>query len=269
MSIAADVAAKTAPMLKGQNVLILDIERMKGVAQVEFWDMGDFKNRRLHADTVVHWPRTICAAWQWYGDGNKVEFASEWGDGAEAMHARIWDAYDRASLVVGHNLASFDTKKLKTTWRDMGLNPPRPWKTFDTLSVARREFGDESKTLDALCKRMGIVSKTDRYDVDVARAACAGEKAAQRKIKGYNIGDIHASRALYDVLRPWSASHPHNVVGTATDRPTCNSCWSDDLSPNGVKLAQQIVYRLFRCNSCGANIQGTMHSRAAVTRGAR
>lgn len=254
--------------IAGQNVLILDIERMKGQAHVEFWDMGDFKNRRLHADTVVEWPRTICAAWQWYGE-KKVEFASEWDDGIDVMHARIWDAYDRAHLIVGHNLAGFDSKKLKTTWRDMGLNPPSPWKTFDTLQVARREFGDESKTLDALCKRMGIVSKTDRYDVEIARAALDGDKPAQKKLKAYNVGDIHASRALYDVLRPWSPSHPHNVIGTATDRPTCNSCWSDDLEPNGVKLAQQIVYRLYRCRSCGANVQGTMHSRAAVTRGAR
>jgi hypothetical protein len=44
---------KTAEKVKGANVLVLDIERMKGTAHVEFWDMGDFKNRRLHADTVV------------------------------------------------------------------------------------------------------------------------------------------------------------------------------------------------------------------------
>lgn len=259
---------KTAEKVKGANVLILDIERMKGTAHVEFWDMGDFKNRRLHADTVVEWPRNICAAWQWYGT-KPVEFAAEWLDGgADAMHARIWDAYDRADLVVGHNLAGFDTKKLKTAWRDMGLNPPSPWKTFDTLSVARREFGDESKTLDALCKRMGITAKTDRYDVEVARAACAGNKAAQRQIKGYNVGDIHATTALYNALRGWSPTHPHNVVGTANDRPTCNQCWGDNLERNGTVLAQQITYVLLRCTDCGANVKGTMHSRAAITRGA-
>ncbi len=48
------------------KILTVDIERMKGAAEVEFWDLGDFKNRRIHADTVTQWPRTICAAWRWY-----------------------------------------------------------------------------------------------------------------------------------------------------------------------------------------------------------
>jgi transposase-like protein len=58
-------------------------------------------------------------------------------------------------------------------------------------------------------------------------------------------------------------------MGTANDRPTCNQCWGDNLERNGTKLAQQIAYTLWRCSDCGANVQGTMHNRAAVTRGAR
>lgn len=261
--------ASVAPLTNAHDVLILDIERMKGQAVVEFWDLGDFKNRRIHADDVTVWPRTICAAWNWYGK-KRVHFAAEWeAGGRELMLRTIWRAYDRAQIVVGHNLDAFDTKKLKTEWRDLGLPPPSPFKTIDTLKVARREFGDESKTLDALCKRMGIASKTDRYDVEVARAALAGNRAAQRQIKAYNCGDIAATAGLYDVIRPWHAGHPHSVIGTSDDRPTCNHCWGDDLEINGFKLANRILYRLYRCRSCGGNVQGSRHARAAVTRGAR
>lgn len=267
MTLADRVAGARVQAVK-PAILTLDIERMKGVAEVEFWDLSDYKNRRIHADAVVEWPRTICAAWQWYGE-RRVEFAAEWDDGRESMLRRTWDAYDRAQIVVGHNLAAFDTKKLKTDWRDLGLPAPRPYKTVDTLTVARREFGDESKTLDALCRRMGIVSKTDRYDVEVARAACAGNKAAQRKIKAYNVGDIHATTALYDALRGWIPSHPHNADGTPDDRPVCNQCWGGNLERSGINLAQQISYVLWRCLDCGANVQGTRHARAAITRGAR
>lgn len=260
--------AELAKLQRANDVLVLDIERMKGQASVEFWSLSDFKNRRIHADDVTAWPRTICAAWAWY-DKARYEFASEWDDGAEGMLRRIWEAFDRAQVVVGHNMAGFDIKHLRTGWRDLGLPPPSPVKVVDTLRIARREFGDESKTLDALCRRLGIEAKTDRYDVEVARAALAGNRSAQKRIKAYNLGDIAASIGLYDALRPWDPTHPHNIAGTKDDRATCNSCWGDNLEPNGVKLASQIVYRLFRCLDCGANVQGTRHSRAGITRGAR
>lgn len=267
MSI-ADIALDKK--IKGaHNVLIFDLERMKGRAEVEFWDLGDFKNRRIHADDVTLWPRTICASWNWY-EKDTVEFAAEWGKGGrDGMLRRLWSLFDKAQIVVGHNIKAFDTKKLRSEWRDLGLPPPSPFKQVDTLTIARREFGDESKTLDALCKRMGLVSKVDRYDVEVARAALAGDRAAQRQLRDYNAGDVAANKGLYDVIRPWDASHPHSVIGTVDDRHTCNSCWTDNLEPNGFTLANLILYRLYRCTACGANVKGSRHSRAAVTRGAR
>ena len=158
----------------GAKILVLDIERMKGSASIEFWDLSDFKNRRIPADAVTEWPRSICAAWGWVGK-DKIHFASEWDDGRRGMLIKTWEAFDRAEYVVGHNLQNFDAKKLNSEWRDIGLTPPSPYRVIDTLRVARSAFGDESKTLDSLTKRCGLESKTDRYDVEVARAALAGE----------------------------------------------------------------------------------------------
>lgn len=250
------------------NVLTLDLERLPGSFTADFWDLNAFKNRRIHPKMVTEWPRTICVAWKFY-DTKRVEFASEWGDGTEGMLRRVWEAVDRANIITGHNVARFDVKHLNTEWRDLGLNPPRPPKPMDTLTEARKVFGDESFRLDALCDRLGIATKTDNYDVDMARAAVAGDKAAQRRIKAYNCGDVLASEGLLDRLRGWLPNHPHNLIGTADDRATCNQCWGDNLQRNGTKLAQQITYVLYRCLDCGANVQGTRHSRAAITRGAR
>ena len=250
------------------NVLTLDIERLPGRFEADFWDMNSMKNRRIHADMVTEWPRTICAAWKWYGS-KTVAFASEWDDGPEAMHRIVWEALDKAQILIGHNVAGFDVKKLNTGFREHGLGEPSPFKRVDTLKEARKAFGDESMTLDALCKRMGITAKTDKYDVETARAACAGDKTAQRKLKAYNVGDIWASEALVDKMRGWLPQHPHSLIGTADDRLTCNQCWGDNLTRTGTRLAQQITYVLYRCADCGANVQGARHSRAAITRGAR
>lgn len=279
MSLADQVAAKRLVAVK-PNVLTLDIERIPGRArhvhrgltiEGDFWDLSGWKHLigyRLPPESVIEWPRTICAAWRWYGT-KRTEFASEWDDGRDEMLQRIWDAYDRAELLYGHNVAGFDTKNLNAEWLTLGLSAPSPFKTLDTLKEARKTFGFESNTLASLTQRLGIATKTDKYNVEMARAAVAGDKTQQRKIRAYNVGDIDASEAFVDRLRGWIPGHPHNVVGTIDDRPTCNQCWGDNLVRTGTKLAQQIVYVLYRCQDCGGNVQGTRHSRAAVTRGAR
>jgi hypothetical protein len=279
VSLAAVVAGARLAASK-PGVMTLDIERLPGRARLQhrgltiegdFWDLSGWKNvigYRIHPDYVIEWPRTICAAWRFYGQ-KRTEFASEWGDGREDMLRRIWDAYDKAEVVYGHNVDRFDTRNLNAEWLTLGMMAPSPFKVVDTLKEARKTFGFESNTLASLTERLGVSTKTDKYDVVTARAAVAGDKAAQRKLKAYNVGDIDASEAFVDRLRGWIPGHPHNVIGTIDDRPTCNQCWGDNLLRTGVKLAAQITYTLFRCQDCGANVQGTRHSRAAVTRGAR
>lgn len=280
MSLVERVEASTRLAAVKPNVLTLDIERIPGRArhqhrgltiEGDFWDLSGWKHLigyRLPPESVVEWPRTICAAWRFYGQ-KRTAFASEWGDGRDDMLRRIWDAYDRADVLYGHNVAGFDTKNLNAEWLTLGMNAPSPFKTLDTLKEARKTFGFESNTLASLTERLGIATKTDKYNVQMARDAVAGDKAAQRKLKAYNIGDIDASEAFVDRLRGWIPSHPHNVVGTIDDRPTCPQCWGDNLAPNGTTLAVQIVYRLYRCGDCGANVRGAHHSRAAITRSAR
>lgn len=257
------------PIVAGTaRVLILDIERLPGQASVPFWDLGDFKNRRIHADHVVEWPRTICAAWRWYGN-KRVEFAAEWGKGGrQRMLERTWAAYDQADIVVGHNLKNFDSKKLKGDWKLAGLPSPRPWKTVDTLTVARQEFGFESNTLDALCRRFGLDGKIDRYDPRVAADACAGNREAQRRIRIYNQADVEQTEMFYDELRGSIPNHPH--VGSFGDTVRCNQCGSADLTLQPTRYRAVLIdYALYRCDNCGANVRGGWHARAASTRGVR
>lgn len=260
-------AAKESVVSTEAKILTLDIERMKGRANIEFWDLGDYKNRRIHADDVVEWPRTICVAWNWYGN-HRMDFASEWGDGREEMLNRIWKAVDEADIVVGHNIVGFDMKKLNSEWRDIGLVPPTPYKTVDTLKEARKYFGDESKTLDALCKRLEVASKTDRYDVEVARAALEGDRVSQLQIQAYNEGDITATLDLYDRLRGWMHTHPH--IGAFGDgKLHCNQCGGTDIERDGTYLASQIRYIGYRCKTCGGNLAGGQYSRAGTIRGVK
>lgn len=260
------------------DVVTLDIERVPGhfattwrgmTVEGDFWDLSETRRtmqRRLDPDDVTEWPRTICVAWKWK-DERRIEFASEWGDGREGMLRRVWDVYHRAALVQGHNVNAFDTKNLKGEWAMLGLTPPSPWKVYDTLTVARKELRLESNKLDSLCKRFGLSAKTDKYDVATARAAVAGDTKAQRKIERYNKGDIRASEALADWLRPWHRAHP--IVGAPSgDERVCTRCGSTDLTLDATRYRAVVMdYGLYLCETCGSWMRAGHVARVTGTRG--
>lgn len=267
MTLMERVEKRIAAMAPRQElkILIYDIERMKGSAGVEFWSLSDFKNRRIHADDVTAWPRTICIAWRFLGD-KTTQFASEWDDGQRGMHKAIWNAFNEADITVGHNVKGFDEKHLNSGWRDLGMMPPAPTKPIDTLTAARARFGDESKTLDALCRRIGLTGKSDRYDVEVARDACAGDTKAQKKIRAYNIGDIDATEALYVTLLPWIKAHPHvapvaGAIAAAKGKQMCPRCASLRTRRNGTWTIYVNSYAKYECRDCGGSWKTTFEVR--------
>ena len=250
------------------KVVTLDIERIPGRAKVyhhgvtsygDFWDLNGWKHwlgRRIHADDVLEWPRTICAAWKFY-DEDEVHFAAEWEVGGYAgFMQRVWDVLDTADALVGHNSRGFDGPHLLTGFAELGMPAPSPYKDIDTLVIARRAFKAESNTLDALAKRLGVDAKTDKYDVRVAQAAVAGDKDAQRRIESYNRGDIIASEALFDRLRPYAKGIPHLGMWT-DDELACPSCGHTMTATGKTVHANVQRYEHLRCDNCGSHARGT------------
>jgi hypothetical protein len=107
---------------RATNILILDIERLPGLAEV--WDQ---KTSFVPHHKFQRLPATICFAARRYGMPGE-EFWSDWDQGHEAMVRRSWELYDAADIVVTYNGVSFDNKHLRTDWDVAGLGEPRPWK---------------------------------------------------------------------------------------------------------------------------------------------
>ena len=261
------IAPRIAPTVNAR-VVTLDIERIPGRARVkhrgltiegEFWDLGSWKHtigRRIHADDVKEWPRTICAAWKWY-DSEDVEFAAEWQVGGyDGFMRAVWDVFDQADLIIGHNADRFDARHLMGGWAEMGLPAPSPYKVIDTLKIARGTFAYESNTLDALNKRLGIDAKTDKYDARIARAAVNGDKEAQETLSAYNRGDIIASEALFDRLRPFAKGIPHLGMWT-DDALACPSCGHTMTATGKTVHANVQRYEHLACPNCGSHARGT------------
>ena len=250
------------------KALTIDIERLPGRVSVQHrgftidgpvWDLNALKHvigRRIHADDVIEWPRTICAAARWYGEED-VMFAAEWEVGGyDAFMRQVWSWVDEADILIGHNMAAFDSKHLMSGWAEMGLPAPSPFKVIDTLKIARGSLNMESNTLDSLAKRLGVESKSDKYDVRVAQAAVNGDRDAQARIEDYNRGDIVASEALFDRLRPYARNIPHLGMWT-DDELACPSCGSTMTATGKTVHANVQRYEHLHCPNCGAHARGT------------
>lgn len=258
------LAARVTELAKKHELrtLVIDVERLPGSAVATvgdytvtgpFWSLNDFKNRgflrrRIAPAEVTEWPRTICAAWRWYGE-KKIHFAAEWDTDAATFAETVRDAMDEADVISGHYVNGADRKWLNSLFRDHRLRFPSPYKVIDTLAIARRELGDESNQLGALCERYGIPTKQGSYDAAVARAACDGDKKAQREIRSYNMGDVEASTGLLAVMTPL-ARGPHVAPNAAADKTLCPRCGSDDVERNGTYSPAVYVYARYLCHSC-------------------
>ena len=261
------IQPRIAPTVQAR-VVTLDIERIPGWHSTwhrgqtitgPFWDLNEIKawtGKRIHADDVKEWPRTICAAWKWY-DEEDVEFAAEWEVGGyDGFMRAVWDVFDQADLIIGHNADRFDARHLMGGWAEMGLPAPSPYKVIDTLKIARGTFAYESNTLDALNKRLGIDAKTDKYNARIARAAVNGDKEAQETLSAYNRGDIIASEALFDRLRPFAKGIPHLGMWS-DDALACPSCGHTMTATGKTVHANVQRYEHLTCPNCGSHARGT------------
>jgi len=275
-----DIAGALASLAKDRELktLVIDVERLKGkftwkdrfdglTISGEFWSLSDYKHKfgRIPYDMVTEWPRTICASWRWYGE-KKIHFAAEWDNSPGEFALRVRDEMDRADIITGHFVNRADRRWLNSLFRDHGLRFPSPYKVIDTCTVARRDLGDESMTLGALCSRYGIPTKQGHYDAEIARAACEGDKKAQRNIKLYNMADVEASTGLYTVTLPLAKGHPHVRPIAGMDRTMCPRCGSEDVQRDGTYSPAVMVYSRYLCRDCTGWFRTTHEGRGPSVR---
>lgn len=246
--------------------LVVDIERLPGSFTADFWDLNAFKNRRINPDMVTEWPTTVCFAARWYETGETF-FHAAWQDGgADAMYQAAFDLYDSADVAITYNGVGFDNRHLMSGWTEREMGRPSPWRDIDLLRVARQSQGWESKTLDSVCKRLGIPSKSDKYDSRVARAAMAGDTKMQTKLRKYNANDVEITASLYERLLPHVKNHPHVAPNRAMDKTLCPRCGSDDVERNGTYSPGVYRYLAYKCNACTSPFRTTYDSRGPSVR---
>lgn len=174
----------------------------------------------------------------------------------KALTRDLWKVFQEADLIITHNGLQFDIKVSNARFVFHGLKPPSPYKTVDTLKLARQHFKFESNKLDDLGKKLGLGSKVKHTGFDLWKGCMQGDPGSWRLMRRYNAQDVLLLEKLYDRLKPWHATHP-NIALKAAGYHQCPVCASDHVQPRGWYYIVARRCHRYLCLDCGKWSRGT------------
>lgn len=143
------------------------------------------------------------------------------------------------------------------------MTPPSPFKTVDTLKVAKK-FGFPSNKLDNLGLSLGEGRKVKHTGFSLWKGCMAGDKKSWATMKRYNIQDVDLLARIYKRFLPWIQNHPSFAV--FCDGKACPNCGSEKIQKNGIHRTQTSFYQRYQCQNCGKWSQAVKGERVAQIR---
>lgn len=237
---------------KKPRVLFYDIETSPNLAYV--WG-------KYEQDVIAfkeEWS-LLSFAYKWQGEKSvEVVTASNYKEAmlVKALHT----LFDSADVIIGHNSEKFDNKKVKAKFVEYGLAPPKPYKSVDTLKIARSQFAFNSNKLDDLGKILRVGGKVATGGFGLWLKCMAGDKQAWKKMARYNKQDVVLLEKVYEKLKAWAPNHPDMAVLSGA-KGTCPVCTSSDVQKRGYQATKAAKKQRLQCNECshwflGGTIRG-------------
>lgn len=161
----------------------------------------------------------------------------------------LWKLFDEADILIAHNGDRFDRRKSNARFLGCKLHPPSPYKTIDTLKVARRQFMLGSNSLASLGQFLGLGGKLPTTGWDTWRGCIEGDPKAWSTVKRYNKRDVTLLKGVYEELRPWIPNHPD--LRNYTGRTGCPACQSKNVQCRGFNVAKTRKTQRMQCRDCG------------------
>ncbi len=175
--------------------------------------------------------------------------------------AALWGLFNEADVLIGHNGDRFDCRKANARFLVHGLKVPAPYKTVDTLKIARRHFKFDSNRLDDLGRYLGVGRKLPHTGKKLWLSCMQGDEAAWRTMRRYNAQDVALLERVYLRLRGWSTTHPDLEVFTRD--LCCPKCQSHRITQQGQKLTKTGHRQQYKCLDCGGWHSGVKHFKEA------
>ena len=227
------------------KILIYDLETSPIIA----YTWGLFK-QNIGIKQIIEPSRVICWAAKWLGE-KRVLSSTEWDDGTDSMLMQLYGLIEEADVIVAHNNNKFDRPTMNAQFVKLGLTPPAPYKSVDTLITARQALRIASNKLDYLGEYLGLGRKIDTGGFELWRDVLDGDSVAQRLMLKYNIQDVRLLEKVYLKLRPWMKNHPNLANLGSTEDFACPNCNSTEVQRRGFSYTQVGKYQRWACSSCG------------------
>jgi uncharacterized protein YprB with RNaseH-like and TPR domain/predicted RNA-binding Zn-ribbon protein involved in translation (DUF1610 family) len=226
-----------------QRILFLDIETSPNLAYV--WekyeqDVISFEKERELLSFAYQWndkKNVKCCALCDFEKNKQFELVS-----------KLHSLFDKADIIVAHNGDEFDIKMSCSFFAHFNLKPPKPYKTIDTLKIARKKFRFNSNKLDDLGEYLGVGRKMETGGFKLWLGCLRGDKKSWDKMKKYNKGDVVLLEKVYNKLIPWDTNriNINNKEGFL-----CPACGSSNLQARGWNIALKYKTQRFHCQNCG------------------
>lgn len=227
--------------VKKPHIILLDLETGPNTAYV--WGMYE-----QNVLGYVHEWDLLC--WTVKILGGKSITRSLWDVPSEKDLVReLWTHFDNADVIIAHNGDEFDVKRSNTKFLQYRLKPPSPYKTVDTLKIARSKFAFNSNKLDDLARFLGIKRKIKTGGFELWLKCLQGDKKAQAKMHKYNRRDVVVLEEVYMLMRGWANTHPN--LNTFSNGLICPRCQSLNIVKRGIDYTRTCSYQQYQCKACG------------------
>lgn len=168
----------------------------------------------------------------------------------------MWKLFDEADIVLAHNGDKFDIKKMYSRFLYHKLPPPSPFKSIDTLKIARSKFALNSNKLDDIGRYLGIGRKMVHTGWDLWKRCSLGEDKAWQEMIAYNKQDVILLEKVYNAFLPYITNHPNlNLYSNTTH--SCPNCGSKNIQKRGFAVTRVNKMQRYQCQDCAAWSQGT------------
>ncbi len=198
-----------------------------------------------------------------------LSFAYKW-QGSKAIHCRalpdfpafkkdketdeflvheLWKVLDAADIVIAHNGDRHDLRKANARFAFHGLKPPSPYKSVDSLKLARRFFQFDSNKLDDLGQYLGVGRKLPHTGKHLWFGCMSGDPKAWATMRRYNCQDVALLERVYLKLRPWASNHPN--LSYISRLHACPVCQSSNCVNDGWYFTRTGKRQRQKCSDCG------------------
>jgi uncharacterized protein YprB with RNaseH-like and TPR domain len=235
------------------KILLIDIETSPSLGWV--WSKWETNVIDFEQDWYI-----LSFGYKWLGEKKVTVFGLDDFNGYKKdpendknLINMLWTLLDEADVIIAHNGDRFDIPKINTRFLTHKLNPPSPYKTIDTLKIARSVFKFDSNKLDDLGRYLSIGRKLPHTGFHLWKGCMSGDKASWKLMKKYNSNDVELLEKVYYIMRSWAKNHPAINQGLSE---CCPKCQSQKVQRRGFDYTLQRKKQRYVCTDCHGWFQG-------------